>query len=292
MEAQPEFQEEALEYYKRDPPKSLDEARKVKNKLRKKAKHKDATAEDKQNFNKALKYYNFLLQQKRRRNSRNQARKEENLYRKDFFKFAKAASNGTLEQDQVAPTYSKSVADEYYKNKYSKPVKIDPEKLSWFLPVQEPRIPYNNSTITPKDVKKIFKNKSPNTCPGEDGLLYGVLAKLPSTHHFLATLYNKTDKSGVAMDISTNCYLVLAHKAGEPSDPGNFRMLAMTSCLAKPYHEIKAKRMSTFMVDNEYIDVSLQKAYLEGINGCIEHIHVLQQIIQDAKARNRTVHIS
>ena len=50
--------------------------------------------------------------------------------------------------------------------------------------------------------------------------------------------------------------------------------------------------MSTFMVDNEYIDVSLQKAYLEGINGCIEHIHVLQQIIQDAKARNRTVHIS
>jgi hypothetical protein len=69
-------------------------------------------------------------------------------------------------------------------------------------------------------------------------------------------------------------------------------MLAMTSCLTKPYHEIKAKRMANFMVDNNYIDVSLQKAYLEGINGCIEHIHVLHQIIQDAKARKRTVHIS
>ena len=147
-------------------------------------------------------------------------------------------------------------------------------------------------TITPKDVKNILRNKSPNTCPGEDGLLYGILAKLPTTHHFLATLYNKTDKSGVAMDISTNCYLVLAHKAGDSSDPGNFRMLAMTSCLVKPYHEIKAKRMSSFMVENKYIDTSLQKAYLEGINGCIEHIQVLQQIIQDAKSRKKTVHVS
>ena len=94
------------------------------------------------------------------------------------------------------------------------------------------------------------------------------------------------------MDISANCYLVLAHKAGDCSEPRNFRMLAMTSCLAKPFHEIKAKRMANYMVENEYIDKTLQKAYLEGINGCIEHIEVIQQVIQDAKARNRTVHIS
>ena len=67
-------------------------------------------------------------------------------------------------------------------------------------------------------------------------------------------------------------------------------MLAMTSCLVKPYHEMKAKRMSSFMVENKYIDTSLQKVYLEGINGCIEHIQVLQQIIQDAKTK--TVHVS
>ena len=46
------------------------------------------------------------------------------------------------------------------------------------------------------------------------------------------------------------------------------------------------------MVENEYIDKTLQKAYLEGINGCVEHIQVLQQVIQDAKHRNKTVHVS
>ena len=35
-----------------------------------------------------------------------------------------------------------------------------------------------------------------------------------------------------------------------------------------------------------------QKDYLEGINDYIEDIHVLQQTVQDAKARKRTVHIS
>ena len=137
--------------------------------------------------------------------------------------------------------------------------------------------------------KNILKNKSPNTCPGEDGLLYGIMAGLPTTHHFLATLYSKTDKSSIAMDISSNCCMVLAHKAGDPSIPSNFRMLAMTSCLAKPCHEIKAKRMATFMVENGDIDTSLQKAYLEGITGCKEHIKVLQEVIQDAKARKKFI---
>ena len=91
-------------------------------------------------------------------------------------------------------------ADEYYKNKYSKPVEIDPTKLNWFPSVSDPTVPYDNLSILPKDVKNILKNTSPNTCTGEDGLLYGILARLPTTHHFLATLYNKTDKSGVAMD--------------------------------------------------------------------------------------------
>ena len=35
-----------------------------------------------------------------------------------------------------------------------------------------------------------------------------------------------------------------------------------------------------------------QKAFLSNINGCMEHIKVLQEVIQDAKANKKTVHIS
>ena len=46
------------------------------------------------------------------------------------------------------------------------------------------------------------------------------------------------------------------------------------------------------MVANGYIDKEAQKAFINGVNGCVEHIQVLQEILQHAKAHNRTVHIS
>ena len=86
-------------------------------------------------------------------------------------------------------------------------------------------------------LKHIFKSKSSTSAPGEDGIMYGVLAKLPSTHYFLATLYNKLESCGSAPNIWANSNVILAYKGGVTSDATNFRMIALTSCLAKPYHD-------------------------------------------------------
>ena len=72
----------------------------------------------------------------------------------------------------------------------------------------------------------------------------------------------------------------MAHKDGNTKDPAMFRMIALTSTMGK------------FMWDNKYIDETTQKAFLRGVNGCVEHIQVIQEVIQDAKHRHRTVHFS
>ena len=46
------------------------------------------------------------------------------------------------------------------------------------------------------------------------------------------------------------------------------------------------------MIMNKYLDPSAQKAYINGINGCVEHVQVVQEVIQHAKANNKTVHIT
>ena len=46
------------------------------------------------------------------------------------------------------------------------------------------------------------------------------------------------------------------------------------------------------MVSNKYLDPIAQKAYIEGINGCIEHVTVVQEVIKDTKHNNKTVHIT
>ena len=81
--------------------------------------------------------------------------------------------------------------------------------------------------------------------------MYGILVKKPCTHYFLATLYNRLDKNGTAPDIWGNSIVTLVFKAGKTNDASNFRMIALTSCLSKPYHAIKAERLSNFMVQGD-----------------------------------------
>ena len=35
------------------------------------------------------------------------------------------------------------------------------------------------------------------------------------------------------------------------------------------------------MIKNKYLDPTAQKAYINGVNGCVEHITIVQEIIQD-----------
>ena len=213
--------------------------------------------------------------------------KHEKLFKTKFFKFAKSACNGTLDSDLPGPEFSKADADKFFFERYSREVPIDITKLDWFSVPNQQEAPYPETTITPKLVKQILWNKNADTAPGEDGLLCGVLARLPSVHHFLATLYNKIDAEGIAPSTWACCNMTLCLKAGSPKDPANFRPIALSSNLGKVFHQIKADHLTEYMLENKYIDPAVQKAFLRKINGCVEHIQVIQEIIQDAKSRKR-----
>ena len=46
------------------------------------------------------------------------------------------------------------------------------------------------------------------------------------------------------------------------------------------------------MVENKYLDPAAQKAYVDGVNGCVEHVVVVQEIIQHAKKNHKEMHIT
>ena len=292
LASKPEFQEEVREFYEHAEPKSVAEAKKAKNCLRKKAMSKDATDDERDRFRKALKIYNFLLKKQKEKTKAGKIKKHENMYKKNFFKFAKAASAGRLDEESPGPTFTKEEADTYYQGRYSNPKVINLDHLDWFPETAQSATAFNTDHITPGMVKGVLCGKSPQSAPGVDGLLYGVLAKLPSVHWFLATHYTKTLQSCLAPQTWASSKLILCHKDGDTGQPSNFRPLALSSCLGKPFHQIKAHRLADYMVANGFINTSTQKAFLQGINGCTEHIKVLQEIIQDAKSTKKTVHFS
>ena len=56
-----------------------------------------------------------------------------------------------------------------------------------------------------------------------DSITYYHLNRLPSTHHFMATLFNKLIETGTAPACWGLARIKLIYKSGDNSDPSNFR---------------------------------------------------------------------
>ena len=136
----------------------------------------------------------------------------------------------------------------------------------------------------------MLANANKKSAPGPDGVSFSVLSKLDSTHHVLATLFTKVLSLGSPPSSWGESVVKLIHKKGDPSNPSNFRMIALSGCIGKTYHLLLNQRLISYIIDNKFVDPAMQKAFLPGINGCIEHNIALEEIFKDARTSSRTCH--
>ena len=160
------------------------------------------------------------------------------------------------------------------------------------MTIQQVLSAWTQGPIRPRDIRKLLNSKKPTSAPGPDGLMYGMLRKLPSTHHILATLFTKLIFTGEPPKSWSKSTVTLIHKAGDTDDPGNFRMISLTSCVGKLFHQILSDRISEYLIRNNLLDSHTQKAFLKGINGCIEHTLVMGELLSHAKRNKRTIHVT
>ena len=139
-------------------------------------------------------------------------------------------------------------------------------------------------------MKRVLAKSNKKSAPGPDGIAYSVLFKLESIHHILATYYNKVYTHGSPPSSWGESVIKLAHKKGATDVPTNFRMIALSGSIGKTYHLLLAERLTKYLTANNFIDPQMQKAFLPGINGCIEHNIVLDEIVKDARINKKTLH--
>ena len=175
-----------------------------------------------------------------------QMREEEKLYRKDFWSSARNVTNGTFGTQSSQPTFEKSTADEYYKNKYENATIIDYDELKWFPKVDKPSVSYNLSPYRPKDIKHALYKKSNNSAPGEDDIVYHYLKKMPYLHKVLATTFTEIREKGVAPKEWAQSKVILIKKDenGADDDFSNFRMISLTLNIGKLYHTLESQMHS------------------------------------------------
>jgi hypothetical protein len=238
---------------------------------------------------------NHLVKEQRKHDKDNATKHQEKMYHEHFWEFSQKLCKGTLDKEACKPTFSKSTADNYYPQMYSSATTFNPSSLSWFPRLHEPtdHIPFFLGPIKPKEIKKLLMQKKSTSAPGPDGITYGILRNLPSTHHFLATLYSQI------LLVSPNppsywqdSNITLIYKRNETDNPKNFRMIALTSTIAKLFHQIISNRSLDYLIANGYIKDSVQKAFIKNKNGTIEHNQLLQEVISHSRHNNKTCHIT
>ena len=98
----------------------------------------------------------------------------------------------------------------------------------------------------------------------------------------MATLFHKLIESGTAPSCWGVARIKLIYKSGNRGDPSNSRPIALTSVVGKLLHKILSRRLETYLKANDVLDTSIQKGFVSGFPGVLEHIYSLSAIMQDA----------
>ncbi|KAK7906627.1 hypothetical protein WMY93_015239 [Mugilogobius chulae] len=150
---------------------------------------------------------------------------------------------------------------------------------------EPPTILCNTNEPTWKEVQGVVKKARAASAPGPSGIPYRVYKKCPKLLRRLWKLLKRVWKKGAvppSWQKAEGCFV--------PKELGSdcinqFRTISLLSTECKIFFSVVAKRLSSYIVDNGYVNTSIQKGGIPGFEGCLEHTGVLSQMIYEAKQK-------
>jgi len=188
-----------------------------------------------------------------------------------------------------SPDCSKEECETFFRDifKEAAPPTTNP---TW-LPEQRGPLPLKPLVITTAMVTKALRKKgSKRSSPGLDGVTYQLLNKLTWLHHALATIFNKIIAQRTCPEFWRYGVTILLHKGGQKTLP-NYRPITLTPTISKLFHSIVATWLENAATSSGIIPTNIQKGFLMGISGAIEHNLVLDEALVDAKSHRKNFHM-
>ena len=78
---------------------------------------------------------------------------------------------------------------------------------------------------------------------------------------------------------------VLAHKSGSNDVPSNFRPITLESAPLKVFTSCLQDSIFTFLKENNFIEVEIQKGLTAKVSGVLEHTSMMTHIINKARIK-------
>jgi hypothetical protein len=212
-------------------------------------------------------------------------------FRKDPYLFATKLFKD--QKKSKSPTFSKDTAEKYFCETYR-----DEKRDHQFVPPpswKRPALPkhcFEMRCPTLKQLKKAVRHKRNGAAAGLNGLTYVPYKRCDSIMRLVHQIMKRIWKSQNVPDDWAAAYIILLSKSDVLDDPSEFRPIAITATVGKIFFSVISDRLQKFMVKNNYILSTVQKGFLFGVPGCIEHAFALFEALRDAKKAGRQIIVS
>ena len=212
----------------------------------------------------------------------------ERKFKANPHKFASDLFSGP--RNTNAPTFSKDEAVKFFANTYR-----DENRNHQYNPLPDmprpdvPKILFSLRCPTRKELRKSVLKKSNGAAPGLNCLTYVPYKKCPILIDMLHRICIKIWNTKEVPEDWAIAYIVLLAKSDILDKPGEFRPIAITPTAGKIFFSVISDRLQKFMVRNTYIPREVQKGFLTGMAGCLEHSFTLFEALRDAKLNKRQI---
>ena len=164
-------------------------------------------------------------------------------------------------------------------------------------PAKEKELGQNKCLITPapptsdfdlrepawKEIQEVVRAARSASAPGPSGVTYCVYKRCPGLLHYLWKVIRVVWRRGRVADQWRCAEGVWVPKEENSRDIEQFRSISLLSVESKIFFSILSRRLASFLLNNKYIDTSVQKGGIAGMPGCLEHTGVLTQLLREAK---------
>lgn len=211
-------------------------------------------------------------------------------FKKDPYKFSQKLFNTTT---NLSPTFTKEEADVFFTKTYQDPERTVPYETPHQLKaLPQPDFPFNIEKIDNGTLSEVLSKKSNGSAPGWDGIPYLIYKKCTGLHVYLLYFFEvvlTTQEVPIAWKIA---FIILLSKSDITNKPDQFRPIALGNTMGKIFFTIIQMRTTRFVLDNKFISIEFQKAFLPGIAGCVEHTQTLNTVMKDAKEHHRAITVT
>nr|XP_061817543.1 uncharacterized protein LOC133607102 [Nerophis lumbriciformis] len=133
-----------------------------------------------------------------------------------------------------------------------------------------------------KEVEEVIKAARSASSPGPSGVPYLVYKRCPGLLKHLWKTLKVIWRRGRVANQWRCAEGVWIPKEEDSKNINQFRTISLLSVEGKVFFSIVSRRLTEFLLKNNYIDTSVQKGGIPGVPGCLEHNGVVTQLIREA----------